>query len=327
MEGVTTLNEFSLDREYKVLVLVLTYNHKLYIEDALKSVLMQQTNFPFASVVFDDCSTDGTTEIVRRYESQYPDLIKGWYMKENMMSQGASPLSLLLPYAKYGKYIAICEGDDYWTDPFKLQKQVDFMEIREDCKMSFHSVVEHWQDNSAPDKVFFPVEDRVYMGAEIFKQWVVSTCSVMIRSDVFKNVQLLEMFKNKGLMFYDQALFMSCDVEGNVMGMSDVMGVYRRVNNGYTLQLDSNLKQSYQMIDCYCTHLQEMEKIFGDQLGEEFLTETKNRIVSNSLDGCYLAMKNKDMKQGQRFFAIAFQRSAIDTIISLPKKLVKKIIS
>ena len=187
---------------------------------------------------------------------------------------------MLIPWLDKVKYIALCEGDDYWTDPQKLQKQVDFMESYEESFMSFHSVMEHWQDNSAPDKIFFPVEDRVYSGGEIFKQWVVATASVMMRTEVLKQQRLIDIFQNKGLMYYDQALFMYCATEGKIMGMSDVMGVYRRLNSGYSLQLEKDLTRSYQIINRYCTHSKTMAEIFGGNLDPDFIDVTEKRFIS-----------------------------------------------
>lgn len=115
------------DRPF-VFVRCLTYNHEKYIEDALKGFVMQKTDFPFLAVVIDDCSTDGTADIVRRYEAQYPDIIKGIYLPYNFRSRGEDKRPYYQEYVDKATYWAECEGDDYWTDPYKLQKQVDFME-------------------------------------------------------------------------------------------------------------------------------------------------------------------------------------------------------
>lgn len=107
----------------------ITYNHAPYIRQTLDSFLMQQTNFPFEVLIHDDCSTDGTDNIIREYAERYPDVIKPMYETENQYSQGKPAGSIVwnIPRAK-GKYIAFCEGDDYWSDPLKLQRHVDFLE-------------------------------------------------------------------------------------------------------------------------------------------------------------------------------------------------------
>lgn len=117
----------------------MTYNHEKYLADALEGFVMQKTNFPFVAVVIDDFSTDGTADILRQYEAKYPDIIKAVYLQENYYSQHKSKKPFLDPYDSQSKYIAICEGDDYWTDPYKLQKQVDYLETHEDCVMCCHA--------------------------------------------------------------------------------------------------------------------------------------------------------------------------------------------
>ena len=106
----------------------ITYNQKEYIEQCLDSIIMQQTNFRFEILIHDDASTDGTDIILKEYEIKYPDMIRPIYQTENKYSKGVDIWNTYqFPRAK-GRYIAICEGDDYWSDPLKLQKQVDFME-------------------------------------------------------------------------------------------------------------------------------------------------------------------------------------------------------
>lgn len=314
------------EKEYSVVVVTLTYNHKAYIEETLKGIVMQQTSFPMVACVLDDCSTDGTTDIVRKYESQYPDLIKGFYFEENQFSQGKFTFSALVPWLRKTKYIALCEGDDYWTDSLKLQKQVDFMESHLESVMSFHRVIGHWQDGSAPDKVFFPVEDRIYKGSEIFNQWVVATASVMIRSDIFKQSKLQEILNNKGLMYYDQAIYMYCSVVGEVWGMSDVMAVYRRLHNGFTCKLNSDLNKSYTMIERYCSHLRCMNEIFCKHLGDDIKRVYQSRCVSKLLDGCLLSLSNRDLRHFRLFFKMAYACDPQGIYISVLKKIVRQFV-
>ena len=111
-----------------VSVVCTTYNHELYIRECLNGFVIQRTNFPIEIIVHDDASTDSTVDIVKEYEDKYPHLFNNIYRTENWYSQGKDILGYLSTQKARGKYIAICEGDDYWTDPLKLQKQVDFLE-------------------------------------------------------------------------------------------------------------------------------------------------------------------------------------------------------
>lgn len=125
-----------------VSIVTLAYNHGKYIRQCLDSFVMQVTDFPFEVIIHDDASTDDTTHIIREYEQMYPDIIKPIYQKENQYSKGV-PIGATYLYPKaQGNYIAECEGDDWWTDPHKLQKQVDFLESHPDyvmCTTSYSS--------------------------------------------------------------------------------------------------------------------------------------------------------------------------------------------
>lgn len=118
-----------------------TYNHALYIKDCIEGILMQKTTFPVRVVIFDDCSTDGTREIVQEYESKFPHVIKGIYPKENTWKKPGRKEALKPrnEIRNTAKYIALCEGDDYWTHPLKLQRQVEFLENNPDYVVCSHS--------------------------------------------------------------------------------------------------------------------------------------------------------------------------------------------
>lgn len=120
-----------------VSVCCITYNHEKYIRQALDSFLKQKTNFKYEIIVHDDASTDSTQDIIRDYEKKYPDIIKPIYEVENQYQKGKKASLITYKHAK-GKYIALCEGDDYWIDENKLQIQVDYLEKNKECVFCFH---------------------------------------------------------------------------------------------------------------------------------------------------------------------------------------------
>lgn len=130
----------SINEEIIVSVFCTCYNHENYIRDCLDGFIMQETNFKFEVLVHDDASTDNSAEIIREYEKKYPDIIKPIYQTKNQYSQGVQiSTEILLPKAN-GKYIAFCEGDDYWTDKQKLKQQYDILEKHDDCVICVHKV-------------------------------------------------------------------------------------------------------------------------------------------------------------------------------------------
>ena len=130
----------SSDENILVAIHCVTYNHEPYIRDCLEGFLMQKTNFKFVAIVHDDVSTDKTADIIREYASKYPEIIKPIYETENQYSKFDGSLDRVMETAiaaSGAKYVAMCEGDDYWIDPYKLQKQVDYLEQHEDCHLCF----------------------------------------------------------------------------------------------------------------------------------------------------------------------------------------------
>ena len=138
-----------MDNDIKVSICCITYNQEKYIRDAIESFLKQKTNFKYEILIRDDASTDNTAKIIREYEEKYPDIIHGIYEEINSFKTKGMIRSILNVYSKaIGKYIAICEGDDYWIDENKLQIQYDYMEEHKNCTLCFHdAIILNMEDN------------------------------------------------------------------------------------------------------------------------------------------------------------------------------------
>lgn len=176
--------------EILVSVVCLAYNHEKYIRDTLEGFIMQKTSFDFEVIIHEDASTDKTADIIREYEAKHPAIIKPLYQKENIYSKGINCLQFIYPKMK-GKYIAFCEGDDYWTDPLKLQKQVDFLEAHPDYVYSCHrfSVLEentgqmYLSHNQYFDRYSEDERFSFDMNYPFQKEWITQTLTSVMRKD------------------------------------------------------------------------------------------------------------------------------------------------
>ena len=137
-----------------VSICCLTYNHAKFVRQCMDGFLMQKTDFGVEILVHDDASTDGTDDILREYEERYPDKVFPLYEEQNKFSQGyRGRMDIEFNYSRArGKYIAYCEGDDYWTDPLKLQKQVEFMESHPEYSVCFHRCQRYDEKSGKYDK-------------------------------------------------------------------------------------------------------------------------------------------------------------------------------
>jgi glycosyltransferase involved in cell wall biosynthesis len=223
-----------MNKEIIVSICCITYNHQKYIRDAIEGFLMQKTTFPFEILIHDDASTDGTADIIREYEAKYPDIIKPIYQRENQYSKGIKISQVYQFPRAQGKYIALCEGDDYWIDPLKLQKQVEFLENKKNISIVIHPVKLEKNGKIINERKFdLGKENRFFYSTDIIKErgQFAATCSYVLREEVVKQLPswsdrypvgdfLLEMYSQK---------------VGKGLYLPDVMGVYRiSTHNSWT---------------------------------------------------------------------------------------------
>ena len=208
-----------------VSVHLLTYNHVKFIAQSIESAVNQQTSFPFEIVIGDDHSTDGTSQIVDQYAAQYPDLIKVVRGKTN---GGPQPNSIRILENSQGKYMAALEGDDYWIDPLKLQKQADFMEQNPDFAICFTNTrVEFFENNEDPyllnsniDKDVFELKDLI---AET-EVWFMGTATLFYTMSSIFPVQPWFHKTKSG----DIPMIMLAARHGKIKYLPEVTAAYRR---------------------------------------------------------------------------------------------------
>ena len=208
-----------------VSVRVRTYNQKNYIAQCLDSIVSQKTLFPFEIAISDDCSTDGTTEIIRTYFKKYPNLFRDISPKKNI---GGFENFFHSVKDGFSKYTALVDGDDYWCDNLKLQKQVDFMEAHPDYSCCFHKV-KVISENTQPDNIFDILHEGDYSENQIMAKWLIQTSSYLFRSEI---ASLIPEDK-KGFMYDDIILFLTAAEHGKCYCMNDVMSAYRRADGSW----------------------------------------------------------------------------------------------
>lgn len=246
-----------------VSIVCITYNHARFIRDALDGFVMQKTNFPFEILVHDDASTDGTADIVREYEEKYPHLFRCVYQTENQWGKKSPWKDILFPMVR-GKYVALNEGDDYWTDENKLQKQVDFMESHPDFSVCFHPVTVHWDDNSKPDSIFPSEKSRFYKTElildDLLKRNFIQTNSVLYRWRFHQDPLSL---MPDDILPGDWFLHLLHAQVGKIGFLNDVMSVYRRHRGGIWTEAEQTSRWFIRYgIPCI-RFWQNMQKRFG----------------------------------------------------------------
>ena len=239
--------------EPKVSVLCTAYNHEAYIAQALESFVSQRTTFPFEVLVTDDASTDGTAAVIRDYAARYPEIIRPFLMEENQLSQGVNLYeTVLFPNAR-GEYFAECEGDDYWTDPDKLQLQVEFLDARPAYTACVHNTRTHTVGGGEPDRVLYPQTGDRDVSFETVLQGMshaFHTSSIVVRREFLEHEPEFrdEGFRH-GFTDYPEGLWFT--LQGKVRFLDRCMSVYRI--NSVASSWSSGVDRQYQKLIQFVT--------------------------------------------------------------------------
>lgn len=227
----------------KVSIVCITYNHEKFIAEALDSILMQKTNFPFEIIIGEDCSSDTTADIVRKYANTYPDIIKPIFQENNT---GPYNNTIAAFQQVHGKYIVINEGDDYFTDPLKLQKQVEFLDANPKYSICFHPVKVIWEDKSHQDYVFpepkYRNNKNILTMDELLKNNFIQTNSCMFRWRFSKDQNLSDYYPRE-ILPGDWYLYLLHAQVGKIGFIPETMSVYRKHNDGIWYLANENVEK------------------------------------------------------------------------------------
>lgn len=257
-------------------VCLITYNHAKYIRNAVDGVLMQKVNFPWEFIIADDFSTDGTREIILKYQKKHPDFIKLILQKQNVGP--AKNWTDLITHPK-SKYIAYFEGDDYWTDPYKLQKQVDFLEKNSDFAICFHNMQIIYENEPHLNRISNVKQKGITNIKTLARGNYIYTASCIFR----KNFSVFPDWYYK-CPVGDYPLHLLNAQYGKIKFINEVMGVYR-VHKGGVWE---NTNLSYRL-EKWAEMLEILKGKFNSKV---------NEILNNSLYKSYFELSGYYLKNG-----------------------------
>lgn len=240
--------------KFKVCVNSMTFNQAKYITDTLDGFVMQQTNFPFICIIIDDASMDDEPEIIRKYVETNFDLLTSstsyeidnddsvvlysqhntnkncyfvvYFLKENHYSKNRSKRPYLAEWRKICDYEAFCEGDDYWTDPLKLQKQADFLDANPQCSLTYHACKNMFSTPCKVNSLTGENVNKLYSDVELV-DYPFQTGTVMYRKSIVES-DLYKRLVNIGCLFGDVLIYLTASRFGTIEGVNEKMSVYRR---------------------------------------------------------------------------------------------------
>lgn len=290
-----------------VSVVVPTYQHASYIGQCLDGILMQRTDFPYEILVGEDESSDGTREICQHYADQHHGIIRLFLReRKDVLYIGGKPtgrtnLLKLLGEAR-GKYIAFCEGDDYWTDPLKLQKQIDHLESHPGLGLCAHCVLESNAFDHALDRSFPAIDKDTEYDLEDFIQYNrVATCSMMFRREAFFPIPDFM----QRVPYSDRAISLTVmhRTNGKAMVLKDEMGVYRLHAGG----VHGSLRRSPELLgQAYQQHIDFMRIMERELFIDGSHAAPINLVIAN-FERAILSLKDRDQRPSSRFYILARQ--------------------
>lgn len=293
----------------KVSVAMVTYNHEKFIGEAIESVLMQKTSFPIELIVGEDCSTDGTRAIVRKYAQTHGNIVRPLLHDRNV---GAAANFRAVLAACSGEYIALLEGDDYWISTHKLEKQVVFLEAHPECSMCFGAHVDFIEGEGVEQQLFPPGRKPCYTLPDILSANFIGTCT-----GVFRKVAIEELPEwTQGMPVGDWPAYVLCATKACLGYIDEVLGARRRHPGG--------LWSSRGLIANYFGEIEFLKAIRPRLRQESWRILDEGIALRFTLIGAELQARGDRLGAMQAFFRGFFWRGAS---FSLRRKQVRKVVS
>lgn len=289
----------------KLSVFIVTYNHERYIAQTLDSVLMQEVDFDYEIIVGEDCSTDNTRNILLEYQKKYPHKFKLLLHDKN---QGACENFIQSFKACNGDYMAYLEGDDFWTSPHKLQKQVDFLDAHPECAISFHNSEEFYDDGKPPWLYCSKDQKEITKLADLIAKCnFIPSCSALFRNRLFANFP--DWYCTLGMG--DWTLHLLNAQYGDIGYINEVMGKHRH-HAGGTWSLRSQARNILEVITAYET------------INKYFNYKYKN-LISKKVAEYHFALFRLALNNGEPVTALKHLYSSLGIVSASIKMTLKKV--
>ena len=286
-----------MERECLVSVLCTAYNHEAYIRQTLQSFVEQQTDFAFEVLVNDDVSTDGTAAILREFAGRYPDIVRPFYQTENLFSRYIDIYQTVFMPAARGKYVAVCEGDDYWTDVTKLQRQVDFMEAHPEYSACVHNTILHDCSGRDPDRPLLHMDGDCDVSIGNVAKGVsysFHTSSILTRAEYFRE---LPPYYFDGLRngFSDHPFALWLMFNGKVRCLDRCMSVYR-INSGKNAW-STGVNREYEKLRNYVDGERQLLVTCLDYAPEEFRPTIRHEITEREFELMFIEGRDEEQRR------------------------------
>lgn len=287
-----------MQSEIMVTVLCTAYNHEKYIRTCLDGMVNQETDFAYEILINDDVSSDGTAAIIREYAERFPDKIRAFFPEKNLYSQGINVYDAVFFPAARGRYTAICEGDDYWTDPTKLQRQVDFLEAHPEYSACVHNTELLFCDGARADERLVTHDtDCDVEFADILPgmSHAFHTSSILGKTALLAETpDFYHIADSYGFTDFPYALWLR--LNGKIRFLARFMSVYR-INSGADSWSSDKEAETRRLTRFYRGVIAMLEAFRGHVRDEELLKLVDENLVVWNFDLLYILGRDRELRK------------------------------